>query len=117
MKLIRYLLLAICLALPAGNFTGCGTLPRTPEARTFDTFKTTYNAAYTSYESYCKLVVKGKVTAAEEARVDAAWNDFRAAFSLSFRAASLNWSAATPEQIQLLANDLNKLIASLLNRL
>ena len=112
MKTLRLIIFAVAISVASLTFTGCVT-PRTPEARVYDTFKTTYNAAYSSYESYCKLVVLGKVSKEQEARVDRAWNDFRAAFTLSFRAASLNWSAATPVQVQLLANDLNKLIMSL----
>ena len=112
MKTLRLFIFAVAISVASLTLTGCVT-PRTPEARVYDTFKTTYNAAYSSYESYCKLVVLGKVSKAEEAKVDAAWNDFRSAFTLSLRAASLNWSAATPAQVQKLAVDLNKLILSL----
>ena len=104
MKTIRLLIIAVAISVASLTFTGC-VAPRTAEARVYDTFKTTYNAAYSSYESYCKLVVLGKVSKAEEAKVDAAWNDFRAA--------SLNWTAATPAQVQKLADDLNRLILSL----
>lgn len=115
MKPIKSLLLALaltCAVVAPVTFTGCA-VTRTTEAVVFDSFKTTYNASYSAYTSWLELVVKGKVSKADEARVDKAWNDFRDAFSIAFQTASQNWSAATPEQVQRLADNLITLIRKL----
>lgn len=102
------------LAIFPVALTSCAvTPPRTPEAVVFDSFKTTYNAAYTAYTGWLELVVKGKVSKADEARVDTAWNDFRTGFSAAFQAASQDWNAASPERVQAMADILIKLIRGL----
>lgn len=91
---------------------GCAG-PQTREAVVFHTFRSTYNATRTAYEGYLELVVQQKVDQAQVAKVDAAWNDFRSAFALAFRAASNDWTASTPESAQKLADDFIKLVRTL----
>jgi len=112
MRTLKLLMVSVLLVAAPASFTGC-VGPRTTEAVVFDSFKTTYNAAYSAYTGWLELVVTGRASKADEARVDAAWNEFRAGFSLSFQAASNDWSAATPEKIQLLSEQLIRLIHSL----
>lgn len=116
MNKLRILAVALLLALaPVAvvTQTGCAT-NRTTEAKVFDSFKTTYNFAYHAYEGYLSLVVQGKVSKSDEQRADEAWNKFRKGFALSFQASAMDWSAATPAEVTLLANELNRLILSLL---
>jgi hypothetical protein len=104
MKLFRLLALAACLFIAAPiTFTGCST-PRTHEAKVYDTFRSTWDAAYTAYSSYCELIVKCRVSAENEAKADAAWNKFRTGFMLSFHTASSDWNAITPEDARKLAD-------------
>lgn len=117
MKRLRTLALMVLIAVApvaiVSTQTGCAT-NRTTEAKVFDSFKTTYNFAYHAYESYVRLVVQGKVTKENEAKADAAWNQFRSGFSIAFKAANLNWEAATPAEVTALANQFNALLQTLL---
>lgn len=92
--------------------TGC-VGPQTREAVVFHTFRSTYNATRTAYEGYLELVVNQKVDQSQVAKVDAAWNDFRSAFALAFKAASNDWTASTPESAQKIADDFIKLVRTL----
>lgn len=112
MKTIRILIASILLAVTPVMFTGCATT-RTHEAVVYDSFKSTYNAAYSAYTAWLTIVVKGQASKEKELKVDAAWNEFRASFSLAFQGAALDWNAASPEQVQLLADKLIILIHSL----
>lgn len=109
---MKTLLLILALALAPLSFTGCVT-PRTTEAVVFDSFRTTYNAAYSAYTGYLELVVAGKVSKIQEEKVDNAWNNFRAGFSIALQAASNDWNTASPEQVRLLANRLLQLIRTI----
>lgn len=98
---------ALCLA----PLTGCKTTePPTREARIAYTFQDTWTLARVAYDAFAERVVLGKVSRADEARVDAAWNHFRAAFAVAFRAASQNWNTATTAKIDALRDDLLDLI-------
>ena len=55
----------------------------------------------------------GKVTADKEAKVDAAWNKYRAGFKFAFNTAMSDWSAVTPAQLTQLQLDLTTLITTL----
>lgn len=115
MKLSTSLILALLMAFTAPLMVaGCGTTkPQTVEAQKFNTFKSVYYTARSAYIGHIGLVVQGKVSKAKELKVDKAWNDFRAGFTVAFQAASTNWEAATPEEVQLLATRLLALIKEL----
>lgn len=110
---MKTLIAALLLAVMPMSFVGCATTTKTKEAVVFDSFKSTYNAAYTAYTSYLELVVRGKVSRDQEVRADAAWNHFRAGFSVAFRAASQDWNAAAPDQVKALADKLITIIRAL----
>lgn len=109
-------LLSLALIAIALIFTqpGCGTPKNaTHEAIVFNSFKTTYNTTRSAYEGYLVLVVQRKVSEEDEVKIDKAWNDYRAAFKLAFIAASQNWEAATPYQVQQLSSEFIKLVSRL----
>lgn len=111
---MKTLLLALCLALAA--FTpGCVTTgaPPTKEAVVFYTFRDTWSATKAAYEGYCELAVQGLVSQADQADIDAAWNQFRVGFKLALLASQRDWSATTPDSVVALKNDLITLIRSL----
>jgi hypothetical protein len=99
------------MAAPA-TFTGCGTTG-THEAVVFHSFKDTWTAAHNAYAGFCESVVLGKVSKADEKRADDAWDAFRSAFKVSLRAASTDWSKATPADIQALSRQLIAIVRTL----
>lgn len=104
--------LGLCVLLGA---PGCATnsAPPTHAAIVFYSFKDCWTAAFAAYSGYAELAVQGKVSARDQRDIDAAWNQFRAAFKTAFHVASSDWSAATPDQVQLLANEVLTLIRAL----
>lgn len=105
MKILRYLLVAVLLTFATPSFTGCKLPPRTTEAIIFDSCKTTYNAAYNAYKATVKLHLAGKLTAAQRKQADDAWNDFRKSFVGTMKALTIHWDTATPEELQVIANN------------
>ena len=112
MKKLSNIILAVCL-LFSPAITGCVTTPKTHEAIVFNSFQSTWAIAHSTYQAYCELVVQGKVSAADQRDIDAAWNKFRSVFSFALRSASNNWSAASPSEVERIKDDLLILIRSL----
>lgn len=101
-------ILALSLALFTWAFVpACVTNggPPTREAIIFTSFKDTYAVARTAYLVYCEQVVSGKVAVNKERQADLMWNQFRKAFSVSFRAATTDWNAIATPEAQKLVND------------
>ena len=96
-------------------FTGCQTTQteQTQEARIYYTFRDTWTVAHTAYKGYCELAVQGKVSAGDQADIDAAWNQFRVAFKFALLTAQKDWQATTPESVIALRENLITLIRSL----
>jgi len=113
MRKLPLLILSAFLCCAAPTFTGCTTTQQTVEAKKFYSFKTTYNLAKQAYVSYLTLQAKQGKMKPEANDVDRAWMTFNESFQLAFRAASLDWNAATPAQVQALADNLLNLIAKL----
>lgn len=110
-NLLAGLGLALCLCFMPGCATT--TAPPTRAAIVFYTFRDTWTTTYAAYTAYAELAVQGKVALRDQQDIDAAWNQFRAVFKASFNLATQDWSAATPDSVQLAANDLLTLIRSL----
>ncbi len=113
-KLITFLALcALLISVPSCSvLNGTGKRP-TWQATVYLSFADTWAVTSAAYDGYCELAVQGKVSAADQKDIDEAWNKFRAAISVSFKAASRDWSAVTPEDVRQLSNDLIILIRSL----
>ena len=111
------LLLLMC-ALPAATIavgvSGCAWLKNQPaETVKYYTFLDSWTLSKAAYEGWCDRVVLGKVSQADEAAVDTAWNKYRAAFNTSIALARQDWNAITPASLLEIQTDLLKLIASL----
>jgi hypothetical protein len=112
MKTITILICAVAISL---GVVGCQTnsAPPTSEAIKFYSFKDTWTAAHAGYQAYCELVVLGKVSKADEAEIDAAWNQFRAGFTIALKAAQNDWNKVTPADVEQLKNDLITIILAI----
>lgn len=94
--------LAILLAVPS-----CSLLNN---QSSYQTFQDTWDVALAAYDAHCERVVQGKVDPAKVIIADTAWNQFRTTFRAAFIAASKNWSAPPPPDVQL---ESTKLITAL----
>lgn len=100
MKRYLPLILALLALGPAVTFTGCSIFhapERTPEAKKFDTYTSVYNGAREAYKGFKRECFAGRVSAAQEAKADRAWNEFRRAYDAAFRVGMENLAA--PENI------------------
>lgn len=109
----------LCGVLAVGavtTFTGCGggTAPVTREAQIYYTFKDTWTVAHKAYQGFCERVVQGKVSKESETKVDARWNQFRAAFKISFRAANQDWTQPSDAELNRLRDEVLTLIRTAL---
>lgn len=97
---------------------GCSILaPKsqvTWEASRFLSFRDVYDVAYRSYLAHNVRVLDGKVSAKDDADVDAAWNAFRAAHIIALNQAGGDDNKFTPDNVRKLANDVLDLIAATL---
>jgi len=109
---MKRILSVLLLTLVVSLNQGCVTNPEKPtrEAIVFYTFADTWTVAHAAYRAHCERVVSGKVSKPDEIEIDAAWNTFRASFKVAFSLASQNWSAATPVDVQLAADQLTQLL-------
>lgn len=108
-------LLLLCGLLSFG-VVGCASLQSTPptrEAVVYYAFRDTWSGAHEAYKGFCELVVLGKVSKADEADVDKAWNRFRVGFKAALLAANNDWSAVTPASVIAQKDDLITLIRAL----
>lgn len=113
-RLPLFLLLG-ALAFSPVVFTGCqkGDKPLTTEAIKFNSLQATWQVALRTHDVYSEMVVLSNVKAGDQMDIDRAWNDFRAAFKIAVVLAENNLSAPTPENVEVLKNDLITLIRSL----
>ncbi len=113
MKKLLLFLLTFTITFAACNciITGCAPIQRTVEAKKFDTFKSVYADAREAYKTFKRLCFSGKVTAANEAKGDKAWNEFRTAYAAAFKIGMD--SDAAPDQLVVLKNQLLRLLLSL----
>lgn len=94
------------------SFTGC-TTPQTREAVVFNSFKDAWTVAHSAYQAHCENVVRGKVSAEKEAKVDEAWNKFRLVFKASLAVAHQDWSKPAPATLDAAERQLLILIRTL----
>lgn len=106
-------ILAISVFTPSCTTTQNGSAP-TVEAIKFYSFADTWAIAHAAYQGYAEQVVLGKVKPEDEREIDKAWNAFRVSFKLAFVGASKDWSAATPDDIVKLKDDLITIIRAAL---
>lgn len=102
------------LSFSTFGLTGCSLFARqerTVEAKKFDTFKSVYDTARQAYKSFKRECFAGKVTAANEALGDKAWNEFRTAYASAFRIGMEN--TAAPQDIIALKNQLVRILLTL----
>lgn len=114
MKLFRTLLFAVAIIISGALLTvptGCKSTPRA--AVVYNTFKSSWTVSQAAYGVWCERVVQGKTTPEAEARADAAWNKYRAAFKVSFALSTSNWSAPTPATLDLAEKELLSLLTLL----
>jgi hypothetical protein len=109
-------ILLLCL-LPAASLTvgvsGCALFQNTPaETIKYYTFLDSWTLSKAAYDGWAERVVMGKVTHDQEAKVDAAWNKYRAAFSAALGLAKQDWSAVTPATLGAIQIELLNLIKS-----
>lgn len=112
------LLLIVTLMLPAATIsvgvTGCAWLKNTPaETVKYYSFLDSWTLAKAAYDGWSERVVQGKITPENEAKVDLAWNKYRAAFQFAIGVARQDWNAVTPKTVADLQLELLQLIASL----
>lgn len=111
---VPMILLTALLAFGAmTTFTGCATGPQTREAIVYKSFRTTWATVLAAHDVYCERAVLGKVKPEDMAKVDAAWNKFRAVFKVSFAAAQRDWTLPTPATLDAAEKELLELIRSL----
>jgi len=90
------------------TFTGCvprGSKP-TPQAVAFLTLAQTKSLVDNAEKVYGNQVVLGHVSKAKQAEIDAKIVTFHGQFGLAVKIAKANYSAATPADVQDLANQL-----------
>lgn len=107
------LLVVLCaaLAFTPGCSTFSGKSPVTWEASRFLSFRDVYDVAYRAYLAHNVRVLDGKVSAKDDAEIDAAWNAFRAAYIVALNQASGDANKFTPDNVRKLANDVLDMIA------
>ena len=105
-------LLAVFITI---GVAGCITTstPPTAEAIKFNTLRSTWTIALATHDVYAEMVILGKVTAKDQADIDSAFENFKAAFKVAALLAESNLAAATPENVEKLKEDLVTLIRSL----
>lgn len=109
MKKLLVAALGLSLLLSPVAFVGCAG-PQTKEAIVFHSFRDSWDASRSAYRAWQELVVSGKISPTKEAAVDKAWNNYRATFRLAFDAATRNWDATTPQDVERLRVELLNLI-------
>ena len=115
-KTIRLLLVAVSLlaVVPACSvFEGKKV---TPEAKSFLTYKDTFDTARKAYDAFCEQVVQGKVSKANEARADAAWNSFRSAYKVAFVTSNAKDGDIPPESLRASLTNFTVLLTTLLKK-
>jgi len=103
--------LSFGLLTPA--LTGCATGPQTREAVVYKSFRTTWATVLAAHDVYCERAVLGKVKPEDMARVDAAWNKYRAVFKVTFAMAQQDWTLPAPATLDAAEKELLNLIRTL----
>ena len=111
-KLPGILLIGVLSFGAMTSFTGC-TTPQTREAIVFNSFRDAWTVAHSAYQAHCENVVRGKVSAEKEAKVDEAWNKFRLVFKASLAVANQDWSKPAPATLDAAEQQLLILIRTL----
>lgn len=111
--LLAGLLLALTIAIPTCTLTGCATFGQRSPAIAYHTLRDTQILVDSGMKVYADRCVAGRITAADQAKVDAAHATYRQAFREAVTLAQLDYSKLTPDNVEALANALLKLIAGL----
>lgn len=109
---LAVLLLAALFMCSGATCRNSGPTP-TKEAVIFYSFKSTYDTAHEAYKQAQKLDLQGKLSPGKIEALNQKWNLFRASFRTAFVAASKDWSAATPQDVLKLRDDLLTFIRNL----
>lgn len=106
-------LTALFVSCTPAILTGCKTTDTTREARIYYSFRDTWIIGHTAYGAWCERIVDGKISKADERKVDKAWDDFRDAFKLALQLSNHQWGEASPDKVDRLRDDLINLIRRL----
>lgn len=112
-RYIYVLMVALTLIVLAPGCKYFSGATSTPEAVTFTSFKDVWDASYTAYFEFEKRVVQGKVSKADEAKADNAWNLFRASYKAAFKTANMSNGAPAPDDLLQAKSGLIKLLTTL----
>lgn len=116
-RIIKFLVV-LCAAFVISSTTGCSVFKPTPsltsEATVYRSFQDVWTVTRAAYSAHMDRVVRGKVSAADAADVDRAWEAFRGAFKIAAQAAQWDQSQYTPENVRKLADDVLTLIKATL---
>ena len=112
---ILTLLAVLCLCLaPACVSTNNGTSSNiTMEGRVYLSFENVWTVTHQAYMIYCDRVALGKIGNGDQADIDKAWNAFRETFKIALKAAQMDKTQFTPDNVRVLSNDVLILIGSL----
>ena len=89
---------------------GCATTPNGKAYQTLKDTQTLVDNAMRYYGTQCAL---GKVSTENQAQIDEAHFKYRSAFRSAVNLARLDYSKLTPDDVQLLANEILTLISKL----
>jgi len=113
-SLLAAALVALTIALPACFTTGCAMFGDKPPATViYHTLKDTQIIVDNGMKHYADRCVLGLITSENQAKVDAAHGQYRAAFREAVTLAQLDYTKLTPDNVEALANTLLKIIAGL----
>ncbi len=115
MKTLRLLIVALLLCATP-TFTGCKMFVNMPaETVKYYSFLDSWTISKAAYDGWCERVVSpgSTITKGSEAKVDAAWNKYRAGFQSAMVIARQDWTVATPATVLALQTELLNLIKTL----
>jgi len=108
--IFKFVVALSLLAFAPGCSLFSGKSPVTWEASRYLSFRDCWTVTLAIYDAHMDRRYAGKVTAEDARDIDAAWNTFRAAYSLALASAAGNELAFTPDNVKTLANDVLTLI-------
>lgn len=98
-------IIAILSAITICILCGCAT-NRSAKATTFLALSDTASAVDSAMRIYAKAAASGKVAAAQQAKIDAIHDRYRAAMQAAVRLARHDWKQPTPDSVATLATEL-----------
>jgi hypothetical protein len=105
------IIFAVAVAAPTVMTTGCVT-PTSTRAKVFLTLKDTWTVVDKAMNVYAEQVVRGKVSKEAEAKADAAYDNFRAAWRVAVRSTGTD-NVVTPDNVKALADALLNILKAI----